>query len=109
MSAVDKWLTSQDILNLMAGKADRAVCVTRTLAYYDGKRSKVFQQDFWGTLGLEPRGQGTTIEQLVTMNGQDQTLAESHQEALTTWAAPEDSPWHDFAKWLRLQRRLHKA
>lgn len=107
--AVNRWLTSQEVLKLMEGKADRAVCLTQTIAYYDGKRSKVFQQDFWGALGLEARGQGTPIEQLVTMNGQDQTLAESSQESLTTWTAPQENPWQDFAKWLRLQRRLRKV
>ena len=107
MTAIGDWLTAEDLSKLMQGKTDRSVCQTRTVAYYDGQRSKVFQQDFWGTFGTSAQGQGHPLEQFVTMNGHDKTLAQLRRSDLTTWAAPADSPWHDFAKWLRLQRRLH--
>lgn len=101
MSYVTKWLKVEDFLALMQGKIDRTVCCTDTLVYHDGKRTKVFSQDQWGEIGHEPRGEGLSIEQLVTFTGQTQTIAEAEGADLTAW--------RDFAKWYNLQRRIARS
>jgi XTP/dITP diphosphohydrolase len=108
LRAIGSWLSAADLLKLLEDKSDRSVCLTHVVAFYDGKRHKVFTQDYWGTIAAAPRGEGTAVEQIVVMTGQDKTLAELHVGRLKTWAPPEDSAWHDFAKWFRLQQRLQR-
>jgi len=106
MEAMDRWLQPADFLQLLEKKTDRSVCLTTVVAYYDGKRHKLFTYDYWGTITDEPKGQGTPIEQIVVLKGQDKTIAEQHSAGLNTWLTPEDSAWHDFAKWLHVRRRF---
>jgi non-canonical purine NTP pyrophosphatase (RdgB/HAM1 family) len=102
MSYVTKWLKAEDFLALLQDKTDRSVCCTDTVMYYDGKRSKAFSQDIWGTIASGPKGEGQSIEQLVVFAGQAKTIAEAPgADGLTIW--------HDFAKWYHLQQRMHRV
>lgn len=109
MSFVAEWLRPEDFLALMQGKGDRTIIRTHTVAYYDGKHSKVFSKDFTGVLTEEPRGTGVSIDQLVVTTGQTRTNAEIREQEGTSSIRPEDSAWADFAKWYNLQRRLGKV
>jgi inosine/xanthosine triphosphate pyrophosphatase family protein len=104
--ALGQWLTVPEILALLADKRDRSVSVTHTVVYDDGKRHKVCQQIYWGTVLKEPRGEGNSLEQLIQLNGQEQTIAESHDVGLSVSSIPQASAWNELAKWLRLQRRF---
>jgi inosine/xanthosine triphosphate pyrophosphatase family protein len=108
MTSVARWLTPEDFLKLLQGKTDRAVCLTKTVAYADGKRTKIFSRDYWGVVTDAPRGEGSSIEQLVIMNGQNKTLAELHQTSLKTWLPPKENVWQDFAKWFHMHSRTHR-
>lgn len=103
---ISRWLSAEDLLQLMADKSDRTISLTRTAAYYDGKRHKTFTQEYIGTIADEPLGEGSVLEQLVVLHGQDKTLAELHSGGLISWPTPEASAWRSLAKWLRLQRRF---
>ncbi|HSX32332.1 MAG TPA: non-canonical purine NTP pyrophosphatase [Candidatus Saccharimonadales bacterium] len=102
MTDVTKWLKAEDFLALMQNKTDRTICCTDTLVYYDGKKSKVFSQDIWGTIGTEPKGEGPSIDQLVMLSGKTTSMAESP-------GAAELTTWRDFAKWYNLQLRLKRV
>lgn len=104
--AISRWLTTEELLKLLDAKSDRTVTITRVLAYYDGKRHKIFSQDYWGTIVENPRGEGSSLESLAVIQGQEKTIAEARQTGQLSWVTPEGSAWQEFAKWLRLQRRL---
>jgi XTP/dITP diphosphohydrolase len=107
MSEVTKWLHADDFLRLMAGKNDRTVYCRDTLVYHDGKRSKVFVQNYQGSITDEPRGKGhVSIEQIVVMTGQAKTIAELEDQGLLPSVNQEESVWKEFAKWYNVQRRL---
>lgn len=107
MHDVAVWLHAEDFLKLMADKQDRTVLRTDTLAYCDGKRTKLFARDHTGQLATSPQGSGISIDQLVIMDGQSGTIAEQDQAALQDKI--EGSVWQEFAQWFNLQRRLGKA
>jgi XTP/dITP diphosphohydrolase len=110
MSHVAKWLTAEDFLRLMEGKSDRSICCTETLVYFDGKRSKVFSHDYWGRFIDEPRGETAhDIDRVIVLNGQEMTVAENERANNHSSIAPEDSIWHEFAKWYHMQRRLRRV
>ncbi len=108
MRYVSEWLKPEDFLALMAGKADRTIIRTYTVVYYDGKRSKLFSKDVMGTIADAPRGKGVAIDQIVITAGQTRTIAEIRSEDGVSSVAPEDSAWHEFAKWYTLHRRISR-
>lgn len=103
---IARWLTADELLLLLQDKTDRTISITYILTYYDGKRHKNFKQDLWGQVGNNPKGQGHVFEQLVTLTGQDKTLAELRETADSTWGEATTAVRQELAKWLRLQRRL---
>lgn len=110
MSDMVGWLSAVDFLRLMEGKDDRTIYCTDTLVYFDGKRSKVFSQDYQGTILTEARGMGTvSIEQIVVLVGSTKTIAEFYDAEGRSVVSGDTSIWHTFAKWYHLQRRLKKA
>jgi len=109
MRYIAEWLKAEDFLTLMAGKTDRTIVRTHIVAYFDGKRSKLFSKNFTGTLAEEPRGKGYSIDQLVITAGETRTNAEIREQEGKSSIPPEESAWHDFAKWYHLQRRLGKV
>jgi XTP/dITP diphosphohydrolase len=109
MRYIAEWFKAEDFLTLMAGKTDRTIIRTHVVAYFDGKRSKLFSKNFTGTLAEEPRGNGYSIDQLVITAGQTHTNAEIREQEGKSSIPPEESVWHEFAKWYNLQRRLGKV
>jgi non-canonical purine NTP pyrophosphatase (RdgB/HAM1 family) len=109
MSYVSSWLKAEDFLALMADKQDRTIVATDTIAYYDGKRSKVFSETLSGKLTTEPRGEGESITRIAVLDGYDRTIAEIINETGHGPLNPKEAIWHDFAKWYKLQQRLGKV
>jgi len=100
--AINDWLSANDILRLLHGKRDRTAILTISLAYYDGRRTKLCTQDYIGTIVDSPRGTGQPLQQITCLQGHSQTLAEQPEQG-------QYSVWQDFTKWYGLQRRLGKA
>jgi non-canonical purine NTP pyrophosphatase (RdgB/HAM1 family) len=110
MSAVNRWLKAQDFLKLMEDKTERTVICTDTLVYYDGKRSKVFSQDFIGKITYVAKGDGAgEFDKIVIMEGQSVTIAELEDAQQRSSVDPATTIWHDFAKWYNMQRRLGRV
>lgn len=109
MRHVAEWLKPEDFLQLMEGKADRTVMRTHTVAYYDGKKSKVFSRDFMGVIAEALRGEGAAIDQIVITAGETRTNAEIRSDEGEPSIKAKDTTWTDFAKWYNLQRRLGKV
>lgn len=107
---ITDWLTAEDFVTLMKDKKDRTIIRTHTVAYFDGKRSKLFSKDFLGTIADEPRGNGSSpMDKLIISAGQTRTNAEISDAEGKSSIAPEESAWAEFAKWYSLQKRLGKV
>jgi len=109
MSYVANWLRADDFLVLMQGKSDRTISCSETFVYYDGKRSKVFNEVTWGKVIDAPRGQGrVSLDQIVIIDGQTQTIAELEDAEGRSSFDITQSIYGQFAKWYNLQRRIGK-
>lgn len=105
MSYVADWLRAEDFLKLMEGKTDRDILLTETIAYYDGKRSKVFSKEFRGSLTDRPQGTDrVSINQIVVFAGQTQTIAEAKQTGNAV-IDPKETAAYDFARWFNMYRK----
>ena len=67
MKDVVNWFTAEDFLALMKDKNDRRIILHDVVAYFDGEQSKLFIYDQTGVFINEPRGEGTSMNQVVSM------------------------------------------
>ena len=67
MKDVANWFTAEDFLALMKDKNDRRIILHDVLAYFDGEQLKLFIYDQTGVFINEPRGEGTSMNQVVSM------------------------------------------
>jgi hypothetical protein len=109
MRYVSEWLRAEDFLALMQGKKDRTVIRTHSVAYYDGKRLKLFNKDFSAVMIEEVKGKGVAIDQIVVTAGETRTNAEIRETEGRSSIPPEKSAWHEFAKWFSLQQKIART
>lgn len=67
MKDVANWFTAEDFLALMKDKNDRRIILHDVVAYFDGEQLKLFISDQTGVFINEPRGKGTSMNQVVSM------------------------------------------
>ena len=64
---VANWFTAEDFLALMKDKNDRRIILHDVVAYFDGEQLKLFIYDQTGVFINQPRGEGTSMNQVVSM------------------------------------------
>ena len=67
MKDVANWFTAEDFLALMKDKNDRRIILHDVVAYFDGEQLKLFISDQTGVFINEPHGEGTSMNQVVSM------------------------------------------
>ena len=67
MKDVANWFTAEDFLALMKDKNDRRIILHGVVAYFDGEQLKLFIYDQTGVFINQPRGEGTSMNQVVSM------------------------------------------
>ena len=67
MKDIVGWFTAEDFLALMKDKNDRRIILHDVVAYFDGEQLKMFISDQTGVFINEPRGEGTSMNQVVSM------------------------------------------
>ncbi len=98
MHDVVRWFSTEDFLNLMSSKKDRAIRFTETIVYQDVGQTKVFSKEFSGIIAHEPRGTlGGSIEKLAVFN--ERTLSELMENDQSSHNL-HDYVWIEFAKWI---------
>lgn len=107
MSPLMQWFQPEDFLKLLEERNDRTIVLTDTVAYYDGRRSKVFQKEHLGTILHEPKGTGLTIQQIASFRD-SKSIAETISEDSPSLDSKETAGY-ELAKWLHMQRRLGLA
>ena len=102
MKDVVNWFTAEDFLALMKDKNDRRIILHDVVAYFDGEQLKLFISDQTGVFINEPRGEGTSMNQVVSMeNSGGLTIAE---EFALRHDGVEINPshfqhWQKFGEW----------
>ena len=66
MKDVVGWFTAEDFLALMK-KNDRRIILHDVVAYFDGEQLKLFISDQTGVFINKPRGEGTSMNRVVSM------------------------------------------
>ena len=67
MKDVVGWFTAEDFLALMKDKNDRRIILHDVVAYFDGEQLKLFISDQTGVFINQSRGEGTSMNQVVSM------------------------------------------
>ena len=102
MKDVVNWFTAADFLALMKDKNDRRIILHDVVAYFDGEQLELFIYDQTGVFINEPRGEGTSMNQVVSMeNSGGLTIAE---EFALRHDGVEINPshfqhWQKFGEW----------
>ena len=102
MKDVVNWFTAEDFLALMKDKNDRRIILHDVVAYFDGEQLELFISDQTGVFINEPRGEGTSMNQVVSMeNSGGLTIAE---EFALRHDGAEINPshfqhWQKFGEW----------
>mgnify|MGYP000971497209 CR=1 FL=1 len=102
MKDVVNWFTAEDFLALMKDKNDRRIILHDVVAYFDGEQLELFIYDQTGVFINEPRGKGTSMNQVVSMeNSGGLTIAE---EFALRHDGVEINPshfqhWQKFGEW----------
>ena len=102
MKDVVNWFTAEDFLALMKDKNDRRIILHDVVAYFDGEQLELFIYDQTGVFINEPRGEGTSMNQVVSMeNSGGLTIAE---EFALRHDGVEINPshfqhWQKFGEW----------
>ena len=102
MKDVANWFTAEDFLALMKDKNDRRIILHDVVAYFDGEQLKLFIYDQTGVFINEPRGKGTSMNQVVSMeDSSGLTIAE---EFALRHDGAEINPshfqhWQKFGEW----------
>ena len=96
MKEVAQWFSPNDFLNLMKGKTDKRIAFTESVAFTNGKTTKIFNKEFWGTIVDQPKGTGNSIEKIARFG--DFTLGERKEQGGLSHK-PEEYIWHEFARW----------
>lgn len=108
---INKWLSANDLLNLMKDKKNRIVFWRDCLAYCEpGKKPKTFVYDFEsGMIAKKPGAKNYRknygwIDTLFIPRGYSKTLSEwSNKEFIEFWSSS-----HNYDSWLKLAEYLKK-
>ena len=106
MKDIANWFTADDFLALMRGKKDRRIILHDVVAYFDGKELKLFTFDQSSVFINEPRGEGTSMNQVVSMeNSGGLTIAEefARRHSGEKIDSINFQHWQKFGKWFTIR------
>ncbi len=101
MKYINLWLTTNDYINLTKTLSNREIWLIQTLAYYDGKMTKLFSSKTIGEILKEPHGiYGAANHKLVSLEqDHSKTIAEIYDQGLNNSNRKACDIWHTFSKW----------
>lgn len=82
MSDINKWFTSQDFINLMLSKKNKTIYLNHLVAAVKNGEVKVFSEKTKGEIINQPRGNGSSLDCVVIMEGSNKTIAENQDKGL---------------------------
>lgn len=99
---INKWLTSQDLLNLMIGKTNRRLEIQDILAYCEPNQEPViFTAKLYATLSSKTEGKGLNpMDEIMIRDGFDKEQSLINFEDTFEYWCDNVSCYHDLAKYL---------
>ena len=99
---INKWLTSQDLLNLMNGKTNRRIEIQDVLAYCEpGKEPVLFTCKLYATIMEKAEGKGNNpIDEIMLRDDFDKVQALLDSEKTFEYFTTNVTCYHDLAKYL---------
>lgn len=102
---INRWLTSDDLLNLMLNKSNRKVIVKGGLAYCEpGKDPVTFVSEWDGNISLKAvkteKPGNTPINEVFIPQGYDQVESEIPREEMVGFWAKSETYWQKLADYL---------
>ena len=100
MHDISEWFKTSDFLNLMRNKTDRTINIWNTLAFANDNEIKIFDVKRTGRILESPKGEGISIDQIVTFRKDGQSLAQCHAQDIPSFDDEDfESLWTTFGKW----------
>lgn len=103
---VNKWLSAQDILNLMNGKKDRRIEIVEFLTFATSEgETTTFETKSDCVLAekITDDSKGTTFDKLIIREGYDVPQNLLSQEQLDKMFYEQVKVWHDLGKYIKKQ------
>jgi len=104
MKYMNKWLSSQDFLNLMQPYEDKTILKHEVICYIDNIHTQHFISEIKGSFINGIRGEGLSAMRVVSLLPSGKTVAECTQEGVNSYV--ENPIWKEFAKWLKENTNL---
>lgn len=101
MKDIAQWLTAEDFLRLMQDKEDRRIILHDVVVYCDGGHIEIFKLVRRGVVIEVPRGEGSSIDRIVELDGGGLTIAEESMRRSDGAPINPDlyQHWQSFARW----------
>ncbi len=105
MAYINRWLTADDLINLMKGKDNREVILKQVVVYIDEKGHKILEHDSIGKILEKPSiNIGRPSEMVSSFSGDDLALTDQRAKGIKN-IGPEQELWSELADWLRETKR----
>ena len=80
MSYINKWLHSEDFLNLMKTKKDKTIALIECVTYIDNDIVKVFKHKIKGEFLDTAEGEGSSLDRVITFREDRKSVAKCQNE-----------------------------
>jgi|SRR3989344_3367889 len=102
---INKWLSSEDILRMMAGKTNRNIAMKFCLAYCEPRKIPVtFLSEVHGTIAQEAFSSDklgvTSIDEILIPDGFDKTDSQIPRGEMVKFWSKAESYWKELAEYL---------
>jgi len=98
MAYVNRWLTSQDFLNLMKDKENKEIILRECVTYIDKNQIQSFTSDTKGSFVEKETGELTPLDQIITFRDDKKTVAKCVNDGEV--GVPQNELWNEVGEWL---------
>ena len=99
MHYINEWFSAKDFLNLMRDKKDKTIILEHIICAASKKGFKLFKEEIKGCFIDHEEGKGSSLDQVVMLNGSKQTIAK--YQNLNKDSFSTSNLWKKVYEWIR--------
>jgi XTP/dITP diphosphohydrolase len=99
MAYVNRWLSSEDFLNLMRDKQEKSIILTEYITYIDDSTIKSFKQVLKGHFLDHIEGEGTNVDRVITFREDSKSVAKCQNENVQS--INQIDMWNELGEYLQ--------